>query len=102
MPLQRKKEKYDIGVGIYHTKINPYVKEIKKLADGLISKGIGFTFKCLYDGFQIVVDDWDWDVVCHGGSYGHDKGLLEVMGSISKNENDVEGWLTAEDILARL
>lgn len=37
-----------------------------------------------------------WDVVCHQYSYGGDKGLLEIYGSIV---DDVEGWLTAEDVI---
>ena len=85
-----------------------YLTEIKKLADGLIEKGIAFTFLALHDGYQVVVNnpktqEYKWDAVCHNFSYGHDEGLLEIMGDIVDNEFDaVEGWLTAEDILKRL
>lgn len=85
-----------------------HLTEIKKLADGLLEKGIAFTFIVLHDGYQIVVNNpktnhYEWDAVCHNFSYGHDEGLLEIMGTIVENELDnVEGWLTAEDILARL
>ena len=41
-----------------------------------------------------------WDAICHPGSYGYEKGLLEVMGDPVTN-NDVEGWLTADEIFAR-
>lgn len=43
---------------------------------------------------------WDWDVICNRGSYGCEQGLLEGMGSIF--EDDVEGWLTAEDVIKRI
>ena len=85
-----------------------YLTEIKKLADGLMEKGIAFTFHALHDGYQISVNDpktqeYKWDAVCHNFSYGHDEGLLEIMGEIVDNDYDaVEGWLTAEDILKRL
>lgn len=85
-----------------------YLTEIKKLADGLMEKGIAFTFHALYEGYQIIVNDpktqgYRWDAVCHDFSYGHEQGLLEIMGSIVENDFDsVEGYLTAEDILKRL
>lgn len=44
-----------------------------------------------------------WDAVCHEFSYGGKDGLLEVYGSLVDVDgtllNDVEGWLTAEDII---
>lgn len=42
-----------------------------------------------------------WDVICHPGSYGYDEGLLELMGNISRTD-DVEGYLTAEDVIERI
>lgn len=78
-----------------------YLTEIKKLADGLMEKGIPFTFKTYLGGYQIVCTDWD--AVCHTASYGKEDGLLEIYGSIVKVTNDtVEGWLTAEEVLSRL
>jgi hypothetical protein len=54
---------------------------------------------------QIIVYDEDgtrlWDAVCHRGSYGAEQGLIEVMGD-TVTEKDVEGWLTAEDIIGAL
>lgn len=41
-----------------------------------------------------------WDVICHRGSYGCDQGLLEGMGDIFGP--DVEGFLTAEDVIKRI
>lgn len=36
------------------------------------------------------------DAVCHPYSYGHEDGLIEIM---SDQEDDVVGWLTAEEAL---
>ena len=82
-----------------------YRKEMAKLAEGLAFRGIPFQFKPLFDGSQIIVNGGEWDVICHSGSYGGDNGLLEVMGDCMLSEElkgDVEGWLTAEEILNRL
>ena len=46
-----------------------------------------------------------WDAICHTGSYGYEKGLLEIMGDIVWVDIDgdsVRGWLTAEDVIARI
>lgn len=58
---------------------------------------------------QIVVFDRAarrvFDVICHYGSYGYERGLLEVMGSaiVGPNAGDsIEGWLTADEIIKRL
>lgn len=44
------------------------------------------------------------DAVCHYGSYGHEKGLIETMGwpLCEATDDDVEGYLTAETVYARL
>lgn len=42
-----------------------------------------------------------WDVICHRGSYGHEEGLLELMGIITRGYG-VEGWLTADDVIKRI
>ena len=43
------------------------------------------------------------DAVCHWESYGHEKGLIEVMGYplCHAFEDDVEGWLTADTVFSR-
>lgn len=80
--------------------INP--AEIITLHDYLTDRGIEHIFRRLYDGYQIVVGD-EWDVICHGGSYGHERGLLEIMGKYVYNTIDsVEGYLTAEEIIRRI
>ena len=77
--------------------------EILKLAQGLMSRDIPFELRECLDGWQVWVNDGEWDAICHEGSYGHEDGLLEIMGSIVQSEYDsVEGCLTAEEILARL
>ena len=49
------------------------------------------------------------DVICFGeaslgGSYGHEEGLLEIMGLVDeeKTGDSVEGWLTAEEVFDRI
>ena len=44
------------------------------------------------------------DAVCHWGSYGHERGLIEVMGwpLCEAIDDDVEGYLTADTVYARL
>lgn len=76
--------------------------EISKLALGLLEKEIDFTARRLFDGWKIEADGWD--AICHKYSYGGPEGLLEIMGYIVRSDwdEDVEGWLTAEDVLSRL
>lgn len=50
-------------------------------------------------------DNWEWDAICHNGSYGYEEGLLEVMGDpvVRKEDGDsVKGFLTADDVIQRL
>ena len=72
--------------------------EMMELAIGLRDRGIGFKTTSFFDGIQIVVGNGDWDAICHSGSYGHEIGLIEVMG-LPQCQGDVIGWLTAEDVL---
>ena len=72
--------------------------EMMKLAFGLYDRGIEFKAQSFFDGIQFIVGDWDWDAICHSGSYGHEKGLIEVMG-LPQCQDDVIGYLTAEEIL---
>lgn len=46
----------------------------------------------------------EWDVICQRGSFGAEEGLLEIYGSIVDPYagNSVEGWLTADDVIARI
>lgn len=40
------------------------------------------------------------DAICNDVSYGYDEGLLEIMG-LTKNEDEVEGWLSADEVFNR-
>ena len=77
-----------------------YISEIAKLARGLKERGIEYSMRAYVDGLQIVADEWD--AVCFTDSYGAQRGLLEVIGSIVTGNDDVEGYLTADEILRRL
>lgn len=77
-----------------------YISEIVKLARGLKERGIPYNMHAYVDGLQIVADGWD--VVCFTGSYGAQRGLLEVRGRVITGNDDVEGYLTADEILRRL
>lgn len=72
--------------------------EMMKLAFGLYDRGIEFKAKSFFDGLQFIIGDWDWDAICHNGSYGHEDGLIEVMG-LPQCQDDVIGYLTAEEVL---
>ena len=53
--------------------------------------------------FYPSIDNRICDVICHKFSFGYDKGLLEIMGLVSKDcYDDVEGYLTAEEVFNRI
>ncbi len=87
-----------------------YSLEIDKLDEMLTQEGIEHSTGKLHDGYYIRVpndDKWLWDAVCHSFSYGHDRGLLEIMGDcLLTNEerkwDSVQGYLTAEDVMERV
>lgn len=70
--------------------------EMIKLAIGLHERNIDFNARSFYNGMQIVCDGWD--AICHDGSYGHERGLIEVMG-LPQCADDVIGYLTADEVL---
>ena len=102
------------------------MSELDKLAQYLESNGYNFKREDTFasedlkqwfgyrDGFgdrhQIIVYGKDgriaWDAIYHWGSYGYEKGLLEIMGEIVDTQRSggdtVEGWMTAQDIIKRL
>ena len=43
-----------------------------------------------------------FDAICHYGSYGYEKGLLEIMGACITDGADVVGNLTAEKVIERI
>ena len=81
--------------------------EIQKLDAALTEMGIEHTYNHEYrGGEQIVVlknGKFYWDAICILASCGGVVGLLEVMGKpLLGNDNDVRGFLTAEDVLKML
>lgn len=85
-----------------YTEIN--YTEMKKLIIGLSNLNINFEIRPHhFGGIMVIVNNWEWDAVLFPGSYGYEKGLIEICGSIVQNEDDdVEGYLTAEEILNRV
>ena len=81
-------------------------REIYKLFKMLVEAGIPCRARILYDGAQVVYPSYEkriCDAVCHSGSYGHEKGLLEIMGLVDEDVgDDVEGYLTAEQVFKRI
>ena len=86
-------------------------KEIRRLLDMLIDYCIPFditTDACGNEYNQIWYPSKEesvCDVICHEYSYGHDAGLLEIMGLLTEEESEVDsvaGWLTAEDVFERI
>lgn len=71
--------------------------EMRALAFGLRERGIEFEARSFFDGLQICCDGWD--AICHSGSFGHERGLIEVMG-LPQCDDDVIGYLTAAEVLA--
>lgn len=84
---------------------NQYKKEPLRLASMCLANNIPFEIGELFGGLivcypcagELCVSD----AVCHDGSYGREKGLLEIMGLVEDEEDDVEGYLTAEEVFMR-
>jgi hypothetical protein len=85
--------------------------EMIKLAMGLEARGIEFEIRTtpgMTDGaLQIVVpsiENPEWDAVCSNFTYGGANGLIEISGKYVDEDyiDDVQGWLSAEDILERI
>ena len=77
--------------------------EMDKLQAYLDKKGIDYVRQSIYDGQQIIAFDEKsnrlWDVILHSGSYGMEDNLLEAMGETLIGHGDVEGYLTAVDVI---
>ena len=90
-----------------------YSKEIVKLCELLDEAKVPYVKVPIYDGWQIrigqkneygYIENCDMDAVCHGFSYGHDQELLEIMGGLTEEENELDGvlgYLTAETVAKR-
>lgn len=79
--------------------------EYERIDEESVKVKISDSFYWTGDRHQIVVpslgDDYKWDAVCHRGSYGADKGLLEVIGTIVPDGyyDRVMGWMTADEVI---
>ena len=83
-----------------------FMSEPLRLASLLLTCNIPHAVRKCLDGVQVCYPSCEnpiSDAVCHSGSYGHEKGLLEIMGLVNADEvgDLVEGWLTAEEVCAR-
>ena len=81
--------------------------ELSKLFLLLCDAGVPCEVRHVIDGLQVVypsIKNCICDAVCHSYSYGHEKGLLEIMGLVNEEEvgDCVEGWLTAEEVFKRI
>lgn len=86
---------------------NDYKKEPLRLAYMCLANNIPFEIAEMFGGIIIgypsLGRDKVSDAICHGGSYGHEKGLLEIMGlvDVEKVGDSVEGYLIAEEVFMR-
>lgn len=80
--------------------------EMEKLAAILVANNIPFQTCNCWGTPQICYPNSEHrvcDAICHSGSYGGSKGLLEIMGLVPEEVGDtVEGYLTAENVAERI
>lgn len=82
--------------------------EIQKLAYMLACTCIPYELTPLYGGIHIEYPNHDYvicSVICHDYSYGHEDGLLEIMGLLTDEEREfdsVKGWLSADEVFERI
>jgi hypothetical protein len=79
---------------------------IDKLEQLLKEAGVPCEVKDCYGGRQVVVQVRNdvVDAICSEYSYGHDEGLLEIMGGLTEEEerwDSVKGYLTPEEVAKR-
>lgn len=86
--------------------IIPENNEMDKLIPMLCKADIPFDLAIHMGRPQIIypsLENHVCDAVLHWGSYGHEQGLLEIMGLVDEDAgDDVEGWLTAEQVFDRI
>ena len=91
-----KLEQYLQDAGIRYERID---EEGPYKADAGLPKGFGTWHQLIvYDNMGRQM----WDAICHWGSYGYEQGLLEIMGSVLTGDEDVIGYLTAQDVIDRI
>jgi len=78
------------------TEMNKLVALLAKNNIPFEIKAFDFLDKSTWQICSPSIADTKVDAICHAGSYGHENGLIEIM---SRFEEDVVGWLTAEEAL---
>lgn len=82
------------------------MSEMSKLFLLLADADIPFETREIFGTMQICYpsfDDLICDAICHQYSYGYEQGLLEIMGLADPGIGDtVEGYLTADEVFARI
>lgn len=79
--------------------INPeYAKPILEVANNLSEASIPFTINVLWDGLQIRFPWCDGDIICHSGSFEHERGYVETY-CFPWDEGDVSILSTSEVII---
>lgn len=80
--------------------------EMGKLIDLLTDNNIPFEMGYCYDGLQVFypnIANRVCDAICHSGSYGHEVGLLEIMGLVDDDiDDDVQGYLSGEQVFRKM
>ena len=83
--------------------------EFAKVVIYLVENDISCELRPFYGGYLCCVPTYesrDFDFICHSTSYGHEEGLLEIMGAIVTDEeseiDSVVGWLTADNVIERI
>lgn len=83
--------------------------EMDKLEQLLVEEDIPYEKSRMFGGKHLIYpcngDDRVCSVILHKGSYGREKGLLEIMGLLTDKElegDDVVGYLTADDVFGRI
>lgn len=94
--------------------IKPTYTEIFRLKEMLKKANIPFEFSEMFPemeflrGYSLCYPtkaDCECSVIEHGGSYGNEEDLLEIMGLLTEEEeeyNSVKGYLTAENVFTRI
>ena len=83
------------------------MSELQKLANLLFTSKIPYEVKIhpFFDAPIIKYPNYEHcvcSVICHQYSYGGKEGLLEIMGLVKTDYDDVEGRLTANEVYNRI
>lgn len=77
-----------------------YAKNILVIANTLNQYGVPYTLNTLHDGLQMRFPWNEGDIVCHNGSYGHDRHCVESY-CFPWDEGDVS-CLTLQDAVIKI